>query len=113
MTSKLLMRAAFAGGGSSPSGAGVEGGDVLVARRGFLGFELEQPWRASGREGKSPADAMLFRPGVREVLIGALVGVVILSSARVVSFHSRSGSPLGWVQALRKWEKAPHSPYFF
>ena len=106
MALKLLMRAAFADGGISPASDLVEGGDVFVARRGLLGFNLRQP------EGRSPAGSLLFRPRVCEVLIGALVGVVILSSVRVVSFHSRSGSPFGWVQALRKREKAPSTPYF-
>ena len=75
---------------------------MFVADRGFLGFGLEQPWMASGREGRPQAGAVFFRPGARGVLSGALVEAVILSSARVVSFHSRSGSPFGWVQALRK-----------
>ena len=85
---------------------------MFVAGRGFLGFGLEQSWRVSGRGGKPQDGAVIFRPGAREVLSGALVEAVILSSARVVSFHSRSGSPFGWVQALRKREKALPSPYF-
>ena len=89
----------------------LEGGDVFVARRGFLGFELEQSWRATGRGGRPQAGAVLFMSETRGVVIGALVGAVILSSAKVKSFHSRSAFPFGWVQALRKWEKAPTSPY--
>ena len=106
------MRFAFAGGGSSPAGDRVEGGDVFVASRGFLGFDLEQPWGASGRRSWPPAGAVLVRLGTRKVVIGALVGTVTLSSAKVLSFHSSSGSPFGWVQDLRNWEKALHSPYF-
>ena len=89
----------------------LEGGDVFVASRGFLRVGLERSWRATGRGGGPPAGAVLSRTETRRVVIGALVGAVVLSSAKVLSFHSRSAFPFGWVQALRNLEKAPTSPY--
>ena len=106
---KILMRAVFVDGGRSPSGVGFEGGDVVVADRDFLGFDLSQSWRSSERGARPQAFTAVLRLGANEVLS---VGTVSLSSWKVSSLHSRSGSPFGWVQALRKREKAPHSPYF-
>ena len=110
---KMLTRAVFVGGGRPSSGVGLEGDDVVVGSRGFLGFELGQSWRSSVRGGRPQAFTVVLRSGANEVLSATFVGTVSLSSWKVSSLHSRSGCPFGWVRVLRKREKAPHSPYFF
>ena len=65
---KILMRAVFVGGGRSLSGVRFEGGDVLVANRDFLGFELEQSWRLSERGGRPQVFEAVLRLGATEVL---------------------------------------------
>ncbi len=104
---KMLTRAAFVGGGRPFSGGGLEEGDVVVGSRGFLGFELGQSWRSSVRGGRPQGFEFVLRLGSNEVLNAALVGTVSLSSWKVLSLHSRSGSPCGWVQVLRKGRSRP------
>jgi hypothetical protein len=107
----MSTRDAFVGGDRSSSDE-LEGGDVVVGGRGFLGFEL---WGSSVRGGGPAAfvTVLVLEVWAQDALSEALVGTVNPSSVKLSSLHSRSGSPFGWVRVRRKWEKAAHSTYFF
>ncbi len=109
---KIFMRDAFIGGGRSSSGVEIGRGVVVVACRVFLGFKLGRSWESLVRGGRPQGVTAVFRFEAHGALSAALVRTVSLSSVKLSSLHSSSGSPFGWARVLRKREKAATSPYF-